>query len=382
MVETAKSSPVWGDFTLLVDGKRAFPEIIRCIEAAKRSVEINMFIWREDAIGCRMAEAVLTAADNGARVKISVDRYGLVLEKAEEAKKSFFHERPTLAERVKIKYLELCYQNGGSKNKKETRGPLFQRIMTHPNVTVSRDVFKADHSKFYIIDDEILFLGGINIEDKENGQDCKGRVYGDYMAKLQGSFHVANFREKLANGADLSPEYSFGANVKDGGVRRFEMEERYLEMIRAAKKRLHITMAYFSPLPQFLTALCEAADRGVEVTVLLPSSANFQHDTNMKTAKRLLQQSGGRIRVYLSPRMLHTKLLLNEETVSFGSTNITKKAFGQLSELNLFVPNGDFAFAEALRQSVASDLAEATEVTDAGSLRYRRVIAALEGLLV
>ncbi|MBE6595122.1 MAG: phosphatidylserine/phosphatidylglycerophosphate/cardiolipin synthase family protein [Ruminococcaceae bacterium] len=382
MVKTAKSSPVFGDFTLLVDGKRAFPEIIRCIEAAKRSVEINMFIWREDAIGCRMAEAVLTAADNGARVYISVDRYGLVLEKAEEAKKSFFHEHPTVTERIKIKYLELCYPNGGSKDKKEARGPLFQRVMTHPNITVSRDVFKADHSKFYIIDDEILFLGGINIEDKENGQDCKGRVYGDHMAKLCGVTHVTNFREKLANGADLSPEYRFGANVKDEGVRRFEMEERYLDMIRAAKERLHITMAYFSPLPQFLTAICDAAARGVEVSVLLPGSANFQHDTNMKTAKRLLQQSAGRVRVYLSPRMLHTKLLMTEETVSFGSTNITKKAFGQLSELNLFVPNGDFAFAEALRQSVAHDLAEATEVTDAKSLRYRRVIAALEGLLV
>ena len=88
--------------------------------------------------------------------------------------------------------------------------------------------------------------------------------------------------------------------------------------------------------------------------------------------------------MYLSPRMLHTKLMMNENTISFGSTNITKKAFGQLSELNLFVPNGDFAFAEALRQSVAADLAEATEVDSQSvkTLRYRRTVAWLEGLLV
>ena len=384
MVNNEKTHPVWGDFTLLVDGKRAFPEIIRCIEAAKRSVEINMFIWRDDAIGGRMAEAVLKAADNGARVYISVDRYGYVLEKAEEAKKSFFHRDPTFSERVKIKYLELCYKNGGSTDKKEKNQALLERMLTHPNITVSRHVFKADHSKFYVIDDEILFLGGINIEDKENGQDALGRVYGDYMAKLEGASYVADFREKMAKGAEKDTEYRFGANMKWGDARRFEMEERYLEMIRTAKERLHITMAYFSPLPQFVTALCDAAARGVAVTVLLPSAANFQHDINMKTVTRLLKDSGGAIRVYLSPRMLHTKLMMNENTISFGSTNITKKAFGQLSELNLFVPNGDFAFAEALRQSVAADLAEATEVDSQSikTLRYRRTVAWLEGLLV
>ena len=64
--------------TLLVNGEKAFPEIIRCIENAATSVEINMFIWRDDSIGNRMAEAVLRAADNGAQVYISVDRYGVV----------------------------------------------------------------------------------------------------------------------------------------------------------------------------------------------------------------------------------------------------------------------------------------------------------------
>ena len=77
--------------TLLVDGKAAFPEILRCIAAAQRSVRVNMFIWRDDAIGNRIAAALLEAADRGVQVDISVDRYGVVLEKAEECKRSFFH---------------------------------------------------------------------------------------------------------------------------------------------------------------------------------------------------------------------------------------------------------------------------------------------------
>ena len=76
---------------LLIDGAAAFPEILRCIEAARRSIRINMFIWRDDVIGNRVAQAVLDAANRGVAVEISVDRYGVVLEKAEECKRSFFH---------------------------------------------------------------------------------------------------------------------------------------------------------------------------------------------------------------------------------------------------------------------------------------------------
>ena len=103
--------------TLLVNGQNAFPEIIRCIESARASVEINMFIWRDDQIGNRMAEAVLKAADGGAKVHISVDRYGVVLEKCEESKKSFFHKKQTFIEAAKIRLLELLYPDNSRPGK-------------------------------------------------------------------------------------------------------------------------------------------------------------------------------------------------------------------------------------------------------------------------
>ena len=162
---------------LLINGEAAFPEIIRCIENAKRSVAINMFIWRDDVIGNRMAEAVLKAADKGVSVYISIDRYGVVLEKCEECKRSFFHKQQSLPEKMKICALGQVYpQNGRPGKVKDVDTALYKRIMEHPNIEVSADVFKADHSKWYIIDDEILFLGGINVEDKENGCDINGKV--------------------------------------------------------------------------------------------------------------------------------------------------------------------------------------------------------------
>ena len=370
------------NMTLLVDGRRAFPEIIRCIEGAETSVEINMFIWRDDRIGNRMAQAVLTAADRGAQVHISVDRYGVVLEKCEECKRSFFHKRQTLTEKMKSKLLEAIYPDIAEPGAvKDERTPIYDRLLNHPNITVSADEFKADHSKYYIIDDEILFLGGINIEDKENGRDLRGRVYGDYMIGMCGEGCIPAL--EAARGGKETPassEYRFFANCKETGV--FGMEEHYLSLIASAKRELLIVMAYLSPLPRFMRAIADAHRRGVRVTVMIPEAANFQNDTNRRAARRLMKLTGNGITLLFSKKMLHTKLVLTEREISIGSCNITKKAFGQLDELNLAVKNGEDPFAAAIRKSLARELREATKIEHYRHIRYRRFLALAEGLLV
>ena len=74
---------MYEDFTLLVDGKKAFPEILKRIEKAKSSVLVNMFIWRDDKIGNELAKTVLAAAKRGVQVRISVDKYGAEICKKE-----------------------------------------------------------------------------------------------------------------------------------------------------------------------------------------------------------------------------------------------------------------------------------------------------------
>ena len=367
--------------TLLVDGREAFPEILRCIAQARESIRINMFIWRDDAIGNRIAQAVLDAAERGVQVDISVDRYGVVLEKAEECKKSFFHKEQSLTEKVKTATLELLYpMPGAPRSARDEESALYRAIMSHPNIRVERDRFKADHSKFYLFDDEIVILGGVNIEDKENGTDMQGRVYQDYMVKMTGRDCVEAFLAALERGERLAEDYYFGVNVKEP-VRRFEMEELYLDMIREAQKELVITMAYFSPLPRFVEAIAAAHRRGVRVTILVPERANFQSDSNYKTVKKLLQMTDNGIAVYFSPKMVHTKLVANEDWVSFGSCNITKKAFGQLDELNLFLHRGGDT-AETLMADVVKNHALSRRVENWREVRYNGFLAWLEGFLV
>lgn len=373
----------YADFTLLVDGKNAFPEILSCIENAQKALVINMFIWRDDEIGNRLAEAVLRAADRGVQVTLSIDRYGVVLEKAEECKKSFFHKKLTLTERIKIAALKGFYpMPGAPKRAKDECTPLYERIANHPNITLDTDRFKADHSKFYIIDGEILILGGINVEDKENGEDMQGRAYQDYMVKIVGKAHVDAFLEKRKTGWDIAEDYTFGLNLKEGKNRRFEMEELYLQMINSAKEKLYITMAYFSPLKPFMQAIIKAWKRGVEIVIMIPRRANFQDDTNRKTVKKLLKATENGVTVYFSPKMVHTKMVINDGYISFGSTNITKKAFCQLDELNLFVQNEPCDFQQKLLISVRENYEISEKITDYKQIKYNKLRAFFEGMLV
>ena len=371
----------FSDFTLLVDGGNAFNEILACIDGAKRSVKINMFIWREDEIGKRLASALLGAAERGVRVEISVDRYGILLENVEECRKSFFHRKLTLIEKIKVWALKLIYpQKGAPRRVKDEYCELARTLLSHPLITVEADVFKADHSKYYIIDDEILILGGINVEDKEIVGDLQGRAYQDYMAKLVGKAYVDAFNAYMVGGNRQNGDYYFAANTKN--PYRFDMKSAYLELIESAKEYLYITMAYFSPLKEFEEAILRAYRRGVKVTITIPERANFQNDTNRLTVRSLMKQSNNGICVYLSPKMLHTKLMASESLLSFGSTNITKKAFSQLSELNLFVRNIPCPFVDGLLGSVQENIALSKQITDYKQLKYRRYFALLESTVV
>jgi phosphatidylserine/phosphatidylglycerophosphate/cardiolipin synthase-like enzyme len=141
-------------------------------------------------------------------------------------------------------------------------------------------------------------------------------------------------------------------------------------------------MAYFSPLKKFTDAIISAYNRGVDISIVIPRDANYQDDTNKKTVKKLLKATNGGIRVYFSPRMLHTKLVATDKEISFGSTNITKKAFNQLSELNLFVENRDCPFCNQMWASIEHDINEAEKISLYKDVRYNKLYSLVEGFLV
>ena len=362
--------------TLLVDGTAAFDEIIRCIDAANSSILINMFIWRNDTIGNRLAHAVLQAAQRGINITISVDRVGMILERCEESEQSFFHEHPRIFELAKINLLRFIYPANHSCNKTvQNNTDILAKLLSHPNIVIDRNRQKNDHSKYYIFDNRILIFGGINVEDKECGKDCAGRVYQDYMLKLDGEVYVRSFLDKLERNIDTADSYRFRMNNKTINPTSFEMYDRFLAIINGAQKELVIVMAYFAPVPEIIQAIVSAWKRGVAIHILIPERANFQNDSNRKTMRLLMKRCCNGIQVSLSPKMVHTKLIYNESSIMFGSCNITNRAFTQLGELDIEIRNDDTPLAEHLKESVSENFSLSLPVQDYRQIHYCPILA-------
>lgn len=365
---------------LLCNGTEAFPLILQEIENAKKHIVINMFIWRNDRIGKQIAEAVLRAADRGVEIDIIKDRYGTACEYMEEDQTSMFHPVLRTGELFQVRVLELLYHPDqfGKENFRQ-QNELRDRILSHPRIHCEIDRVRHDHSKFYVFDERVLVLGGINIEDKENGCDREGRYYRDYMVRLAGEDIVGRFHRRR-NGEFSAESGMFAMNVKEP-VRRFEIRERYLSLINESQQELTILMAYFAPIREFLEAITAAADRGVHVRILIPERANVTSDLNRMTMLKLFRharKTGTDLHIYLSPYMTHTKALMNEKRIMFGSCNITRNAFVELDELNYEHPRDGSMFDRSMSESAETLIAQAKEVQTESDLAYNMFRALLE----
>ena len=369
--------------SLLETGHIAFPEIISQIRSARQEILLHMFIWREDRIGVEIAGELLKAADRGVSIVIEKDRYGLLLEYGEESQRSFCHS-PDLLERVQIKVLCLaCNRDLYRKRLQIKRSDLYRKLKEHPNVIMKDNRKTKDHSKYYIFDQRIMILGGINIEDKEYYSDSKGRVYYDYMIKLSDSKIVSQFLEKRK--FPQKKNELFRVNTREP-VRHFELKESFLKLIDGTEYELIIMMAYFAPEKEILSAIYRALERGANVRILISRSANYNNDTNWLTVSKLLGykhvcsngKADGKLSVFTTDYMLHAKLMMNEKRIITGSCNINKKSFNRLGELCIAVNNDNSPFACQVRASVEELFRNSAHIHDGDEIHLNRFMAAAE----
>ena len=367
---------------LLEGGRNAFPEIIRQIRAAEHEITVHMFLWREDRIGTEIAREIIAAADRGVKVTIEKDKYAVTLEYAEESQRSLCH-RPDLKDRFNIFMLALIYNTElAGKRLRTSRSSLYTQMKEHPGIVIMDDVRTYDHSKYYIFDRKVMMLGGINIEDKEYYSDLKGRLYHDYMIKISDPGMVEQFLEKRKEPQKKSD--LFRANMKKP-VSCFELKSSYMELIDGAERELWIMMAYFAPDKDILSAIKCALHRAVHVRILIPQSANYMDDMNKLAVSKLLAYSrshsgdcSGRLEIYMTESMLHSKLLMNEHRIIIGSCNINRKSFTKLDELAVAVDNDDSPFAAEVRSSLNEAFQSAECVSTQSRIRYNPVLAAIE----
>lgn len=369
---------------LLVDGHAAFNRIIERIRSASQSIYVNMFIWRDDKIGNIIAQEIIDAADRGIKVNIVKDKLGEVFEKAEENKQSFFHKRfnPNLF--LTTAAMDLIYpMDGKAKNSMQKLSFLADRLLCHSNISIEKEDIRGDHSKYYIFDEDILIMGGMNIEDKSIYTDVEGKKYNDYMIEMRGRIYVDKFIRRLYKGEPFDKESSFEYifNVRREGKDLFYAKNQILELLSSARESIDIIMAYIGD-KDITEKIVECSNRGIRITMLLPGKANVQHDFNMKVIKYIMEKTDNKLNVYLSKNMVHAKLIwIDGNIVTFGSANLNRQAMRKLMELNVLIKNHDETFMESIENSIQRNMLDGTKIINSWEIKYNPFRALIEQMV-
>ncbi|MDD4048706.1 MAG: phospholipase D-like domain-containing protein, partial [Clostridia bacterium] len=80
--------------------------------------------------------------------------------------------------------------------------------------------------------------------------------------------------------------------------------------------------------------------------------------------------------------MVHAKLIrVDNQVLTFGSTNLNKQAMEKLLELNVFMKNYDEDFSEVLEESIQNNITDATRIRNGSNIKFNPIRAMLEQIV-
>lgn len=349
---------------------KTFETVLELIDSAKESIKIHMYVWRSDEIGNSIGKALFRAAERGVEISITKDQSAMMYERIEMNRKSYLPCEPSKLKRLWWKviaptfpdtFVEDQFVNGAGK-----------KLINHTNVRIDWIKGVHTHQKYYLIDNQHLITGSINIEDRH-------RKYFDYMVHLEQDTLAKHFyqRESGQIAFDLNREIEFIFNQPMNGASRFEIKPLLIRLLKESKKEVYIEVAYIGD-PDIEDALKEAATRGVQVNLLLSEKANIGNDNNYKHAEKIMKS--GSARIFLTPKMIHSKMVaVDREIIFSGSANLSIFSMCNSGELNLIIkePNlvKDFLRVADYRKSVSQEVKDPRILAN-----YNRKIAFLQEL--
>lgn len=346
------------EIELLINGDEIFPAMIETMRSARRSLNFLSYLYWSGEIACEIAGALCSRARAGIEVNVLLDAVGSakmdreLIADMSEAGVTFAYFRP-------------------------------------PKPYAMRRLNNRTHRKLLIVDGEVGMTGGVGIADQWTGdaqdpdhwRETHVRVRGPVVRGLQGAF-AENWLEATGNvlvGSKYLPPL---APLNDDGAMQVvrstatvgdtNIEALYFLAIECARRSLQLTSAYFAPRPAFVEALADAAQRGVDVRVLVPGpyiDKEFVRQAGRAVYEELLA-AGVQIFEY-RPTMIHAKTLaIDGVWSSVGSVNFDNRSFQLQDEVTLCVCSRDFA--GRLDEQFERDL-ELSERIDVGRWNGRGV---------
>jgi cardiolipin synthase len=349
---------------LLQNGPATYQSMFEAMSHAASTIDMETYIFEDDEVGQRFAHELEAAAGRGVTVNLIYDSVGSL-----GTPRAFFDDLGAHG----VHTLEFNPVN-----------PL----------TAHRgwEVNQRDHRKLTVIDGKVAFLGGINISSVYSGgsfsresarhpghgqkvpwRDTDLRVEGPAVADFQKLFVETWVRQAGDKGPPLAPADYFpplqragDAIVRAiGGTPTEPYSQIYATLIsalRSAETSILLANAYFDPDPQLMQALEDAARRGVDVQLLLPSVSDtwLVEAAGRRHYGRLLEAG---VKIFeRRGALLHSKTtLIDGVWAAVGSTNLDWRSFLHNDEIDAVVLDADFG--DRMKAAFEGDLAKSTRLT-------------------
>jgi cardiolipin synthase len=336
-------------YDVFTNGDQFFPPMLSAIEAGRRRINFETYVYDSGEIADRFTGALEAAARRGVAVTIVVDGVGA-----------------SAMDRSHRKRLE----EAGARVL--TFNPT--RFYTPENLN-----FRT-HRKILVVDGEVGFTGGAgvadqwlgNAQDKDHWRDTQVRIRGPIVRLLEAAF----YENALESHGPIVPELDDGPETLDeegaslvvrsspsGGST--DLKRLYLQAIASARRTIDLASPYFVTDESTMWAFEDAVRRGVRVRVLV--EGDITDAMPVKYASReaydALMSIGIEIYEY-RPTMMHAKLLVVDGVLSvFGSANFDNRSLELNDELNVAVWSRELGgrftsdFEQDLRSSSRIDLA-------------------------
>jgi cardiolipin synthase len=341
----------------LIRSPRLFYErLLTDLAAAVSSIRVEMYIVEPGDVTDRLVDILVAKAVAGVSVGLIYDGFGS------------FHLTGAGVERLRRAGASVREYHPINPVRRE--GPLS-----------IRGLFRRDHRKLVVIDGRVYYVGGMNIGERfADWEDLMGRGEGRPVEELAASFDQALAAQAPIPGEKLARLRRRRIEFLDSRPKlgAYPIKRLYLRMIKKARRRVWIAQAYFLPRHRLLKALSKAAQRGVDVRIVVPDRSDVMvADLAAWPAITRLVKKGIPVARF-GEGMLHTKMAIIDDTLVFGAANLDSMSLYWNRELALMVRLPDTVLeAEAIFADYERRARPVTRATIRARPLWSRVVGRL-----
>lgn len=354
----------WTQVQIFHSGDDYFESLMKDIRATKKTITLESYIFAVDRLTQDLLKELEQARLRGCSVKLIVDGFGSY---------NYIPELTKLCNRYGFEvrvFHPLPYFT--------TLTRKWSRFGEFNFALFFRRMNRRNHRKTVILDEQVAYLGSLNFIDVHSAKYVGAKAWRDTGVRVEGppvkqlvlATQITYLRTIYRGiltwvGRWKMPNASFAAALQLNTTQKMRraLYRDLLLLLGQAEKRIYITTAYFLPKRSLLKALLKAANRGVDVKLILPGKSDtlLVRWAAFSLVRFLLHN---RVPIFeYQKSILHAKTMLVDDKVYIGSFNLNHRSL--LHDLEVIARFQDPTSVQNILQQWELDLKNSRPVTAA-----------------